>query len=99
MPGTISRTDRPDIAQTKTPPERSGGVSFCLGSGADQHLQPCIAVSVHEAVELTSWAAPRTVLHAVTVNAPPMNNTVRSLRAMIIPPLSMWNDHDRSHGY
>src|SRR6476659_7115479 len=58
-----------------------------------------MAFSVQVAAELTSAAAPRTVLHAAIVSAPPMKSAVRSLRVMISPPLSTRNDHDGSCGF
>jgi hypothetical protein len=54
--------------------------------------------SVHVATEFTSAAAPRTVLHAAIVSAPPIRTAVTSFRTMIAPLFCLWNDHGRCYG-
>jgi hypothetical protein len=58
----------------------------------NQQRPPCIAFSVQLAAELTSAAAPRTVLQAAIPSAPPISNTVTSLRTIVAPPF--WNRND-----
>jgi hypothetical protein len=58
----------------------------------------CIVFSVQVATEFTSAAAPRTVLHAAIVSAPPIRTAVTSFRTMIAPLFCLWNDHGRCYG-
>jgi hypothetical protein len=48
-------------------------------------LPVLIAFSVQFAAELMSWAAPRTVLHAVTIRQHPMKSAAVTLEIMSCP--------------
>ena len=47
-----------------------------LSSVSAQQFCPCIVLSVQLATEFTSFAAPRTVLHAASAKAVPINTMV-----------------------
>src|SRR5207244_1652761 len=95
-PGLVVR-----LIATKTPPDHSGGVSFCsplLRGGSYLQWPVLIVFWVQFATEFTSAAAPRTVLQPAIVNALPIRTTVTSFRTMIAPPFCVRNEHDRSYG-
>jgi hypothetical protein len=89
---SASLTGRSQGGIKKAPPDRSGG-AFCLSAVAYLQRPVLMVFSVQLATELTSAAAPRTVLHAATVRLPTMVAAITSIRTMVVPPLSLRNDN------